>query len=157
VQYEEPDEEVRGWSYSQPPVRPPSPAALTVSELAARYCDTLRDIYLHRVKRVEQPTTTKPGGGAPRVIRLTISEPNRYTHSYPSASGYDLISRFAEEDMSQLVSRAFWAEGKRRRERSGGHAPGRGGGPRLRKAFDLPPEQGCGRPDYQGNLLDSTF
>ena len=60
------------------------------------------------------------------VIMLTISESKRYTYSYPSASGYDLISKFAEEDMGQLVSRALWAEGKRRREGSGGHAPGRG-------------------------------
>jgi len=120
-------EEVRGWSYSQPPVRPPSPAALTVSELAARYCDTLRDIYLHRVKRVEQPTTTKLVRGAVlhEVIRLTISESKRYIYSYPSASGYDLISKFAEEDMGQLVSRALWAEGKRRK--AGITAAGSGG------------------------------
>ncbi|MDP7982893.1 MAG: type I-A CRISPR-associated protein Cas4/Csa1, partial [Conexivisphaerales archaeon] len=101
-------EEVRGWSYSQSPVRPPtSRVTLTVSELAARYCETLRDVYLRRVKRVEQPFTWKLARGAVfhEVIRHTTSECKRLIFSLPSACGSDLLSKFADEDMFPLVAK----------------------------------------------------
>jgi CRISPR-associated protein Csa1 len=103
-------EDVRGWSFSSPPVRPPSSSfSLTVSELAARYCDTLRDVYLRRVKRVEQPFTSKLARGTVfhEVIRHTISESKRFIYSNPSACGFDLLSRYGDEDMSPVIFRGL--------------------------------------------------
>jgi len=53
-------EELRGWNYDEPPVKPPSKSAtFGVSELAARYCPTLRDVYLKHVLRVKFPPSLK--------------------------------------------------------------------------------------------------
>ncbi|MGC8636327.1 MAG: type I-A CRISPR-associated protein Cas4/Csa1 [Thermoprotei archaeon] len=93
-------DEVRGWNYSSPPVRPPpSPVSLTVSELSARYCETLRDIYLRRVKKVQQPLTVKLARGSVlhEVIRATIAESKKFIYSEPKSSGYDLILKYADE------------------------------------------------------------
>jgi CRISPR-associated protein Csa1 len=43
-------EELRGWNWHQPPVRPVYEAPLGVYEVAARYCQNGRDIYLRRVQ-----------------------------------------------------------------------------------------------------------
>ncbi|WP_449462187.1 type I-A CRISPR-associated protein Cas4/Csa1 [Tardisphaera miroshnichenkoae] len=100
-------EEVRGWSYSSPPVRPPSSSAgLTVSELSARYCETLRDVYLRRVKKVQQPFTVKLARGSVlhEVIRRTVAECKRFIYAEPRASGYELIKRYEAEGFSEVIS-----------------------------------------------------
>ncbi len=43
-------EELRGWSWWQPPLEPPHDVRLTVTEVAGRYCPTGRDVYLRRVQ-----------------------------------------------------------------------------------------------------------
>lgn len=54
------NEELRGWSFEEPPVQPPGEAhLLSVSELAGRYCRSLRDIYLRRVLKVGPPPSVK--------------------------------------------------------------------------------------------------
>ena len=40
---------IRGWNWESPPVKPVINIGLGVSELASRYCTTMRDIYLRRV------------------------------------------------------------------------------------------------------------
>ena len=53
-------EELRGWSFEEPPVQPPGEAhLLSVSELAGRYCSSMRDIYLRRVLKVRLPPSVK--------------------------------------------------------------------------------------------------
>lgn len=57
-------EELRGWSFDSPPVEPPSRSVLFgVSELAMRYCPTMRDVYLKRVLRVKPPPSVKMARG----------------------------------------------------------------------------------------------
>jgi len=41
-------EELRGWSWSSPPLRPRAYFGLGVSEVAYRYCETFRDVWLRR-------------------------------------------------------------------------------------------------------------
>ncbi|MEM2642500.1 MAG: CRISPR-associated protein Cas4, partial [Thermoproteota archaeon] len=46
-------EDLRGWNWQSPPVEPPSRSLFFgVGDLAARYCKTLRDVYLKRVENV---------------------------------------------------------------------------------------------------------
>ncbi|MEM2642455.1 MAG: type I-A CRISPR-associated protein Cas4/Csa1 [Thermoproteota archaeon] len=53
-------EELRGWSWQSPPVEPPSGSLFFgVGDLAARYCKTLRDVYLKRVENVKPPPSLK--------------------------------------------------------------------------------------------------
>ncbi len=40
--------ELRGWSWDRPPVKPPAYLGLGVSDVAYRYCPTLRDVWLRR-------------------------------------------------------------------------------------------------------------
>lgn len=45
--------ELRGWSWSEPPMAAPYSVRLGVSEVASRYCDTGRDIWWRRVQSVK--------------------------------------------------------------------------------------------------------
>jgi len=45
-------EELRGWSWSQPPMAPPYSVKLGVYEVANRYCDSGRDVWWRRVQSV---------------------------------------------------------------------------------------------------------
>lgn len=44
---------LRGWSWDNPPLRPRAYFGLGVSEVAYRYCETARDVFLRRVRRLE--------------------------------------------------------------------------------------------------------
>ena len=46
-------EELRGWSYHTPPVRPRAYLGLSMWEAAYRYCDSKRDLYLKRVVKAK--------------------------------------------------------------------------------------------------------
>lgn len=53
-------EELRGWNWNNPPIEPPiKNVALSVNDIAARYCSTLRDIYLKKVKNIKPPPNIK--------------------------------------------------------------------------------------------------
>ncbi|MEM0267324.1 MAG: type I-A CRISPR-associated protein Cas4/Csa1 [Thermofilum sp.] len=43
------EEELRGWNWDRPPLRPRAYLGLGVSEVACRYCPTGRDVYLRRM------------------------------------------------------------------------------------------------------------
>ena len=43
--------ELRGWRWDEPPVKPRAYLGLGVSEVAYRYCESFRDVWLRRVKR----------------------------------------------------------------------------------------------------------
>lgn len=53
------DEELRGWSFESGLVKPLGDVLLSVSELASRYCPTMRDLYLRRILRVRPPPNVK--------------------------------------------------------------------------------------------------
>lgn len=44
---------LRGWSWDNPPLRPRAYFGLGVAEVAYRYCETARDVFLRRVRRLE--------------------------------------------------------------------------------------------------------
>jgi len=46
-------EELRGWNWNQPPLQPIYDLKLALFEVANRYCDTSRDLYLRRVMGIK--------------------------------------------------------------------------------------------------------
>ncbi|MEM2960833.1 MAG: type I-A CRISPR-associated protein Cas4/Csa1 [Candidatus Bathyarchaeia archaeon] len=87
-------EELRGWSFDSPPVEPPSRSVLfSVSELAMRYCETMRDIYLKRVLNVKPPPSLKMARGIVlhAVNREALSAVKRLLFSGNARSGSELI------------------------------------------------------------------
>lgn len=46
------EEELRGWNWSRPPLRPRAYLGLGASEVACQYCPTRRDVWLRRVQGV---------------------------------------------------------------------------------------------------------
>lgn len=87
-------EELRGWNWSSPPVEPPSRSALFgVSELAARYCPTLRDIYLRRVEGIKAPPNLKMFRGIAlhRVASDAVTLVKRFLFERGLTGGADLV------------------------------------------------------------------
>lgn len=91
-------EELRGWSFDSPPVEPPSRSLLfSVSELAGRYCASMRDIYLKRVLGVKAPASAKTARGVvlhnvDREMLLTIK---KLLFSGDVQCGFELIEAVA--------------------------------------------------------------
>lgn len=87
-------EELRGWSFDSPPVEPPSRSVLfSVSELAGRYCSSMRDIYLRRVLGVKAPASVKTARGVVlhnlnRELLLSIK---RLLFSGDAHCGFELV------------------------------------------------------------------
>jgi len=88
------DDDLRGWSYDRPPVEPPyENLHISVSELAGRYCETFRDIYLRRVMRVPLPFSMKLFDGLVihRVASETLTLVKKTLYAKGVVSGADLI------------------------------------------------------------------
>jgi len=89
-------EELRGWSFDSPPVEPPSRSILfSVSELAGRYCGSMRDIYLRRVLNVKPPPSIKMARGVVlhAVNREVLSSVKRLLFSGEVKSGSELVEQ----------------------------------------------------------------
>ncbi|MEM4482074.1 MAG: type I-A CRISPR-associated protein Cas4/Csa1 [Desulfurococcaceae archaeon] len=87
-------EELRGWCFDSPPVEPLSRSILFgVSELAMRYCQSMRDIYLKRILNVKPPPTIKMARGIVlhAVNRESLSAVKRLLFSGDARSGSELI------------------------------------------------------------------
>ena len=87
-------EELRGWSFDGPPVEPPSRSVLfSVSELAGRYCPSLRDIYLRRVLNVKPPPNVRTARGVVLhvVNRESLLMVKRLLFSKDVRSGSELV------------------------------------------------------------------
>jgi len=87
-------EELRGWSFDSPPVEPPSRSVLFgVSELAGRYCQSMRDVYLRRVLNVKPPPSVKMARGIVlhAVNRESISAVKRLLFAGEVESGSELV------------------------------------------------------------------
>lgn len=87
-------DDLRGWSWDRPPVEPPyDDLYVSVSELAGRYCEVLRDIYLRRVLKIPVPFNIKLFDGL--VLHRTASEALTYVkkvlYSRGVMSGADLV------------------------------------------------------------------
>lgn len=93
-------EELRGWSFNSPPVEPPTRSVLFgVSELAGRYCQTLRDIYLKRVLNIKPPPNIKMARGimlhaVSREVLLTVK---RELFSGEVLTGSDLVENMLSQ------------------------------------------------------------
>ncbi|WEU40295.1 MAG: type I-A CRISPR-associated protein Cas4/Csa1 [Candidatus Odinarchaeum yellowstonii] len=88
-------DELRGWNYDKPPIQPFSETIrFGVGELAARYCETLRDIYLKRVLNVKPPANIKmvTGVALHEVIKNVFFEVKKFIYNNPEATGLDLLN-----------------------------------------------------------------
>lgn len=56
-------EELRGWTWDRPPLSPIYSVRLGVSEIAAQYCSTGRDVFLRRVLKVRVPPSPRMAEG----------------------------------------------------------------------------------------------
>ncbi|MEM2194745.1 MAG: type I-A CRISPR-associated protein Cas4/Csa1 [Candidatus Methanomethylicia archaeon] len=65
-------EELRGWSWSNPPLIPPYPLKLSVSDIANEFCETGRFIYLRYVEKA--PEQIQPRLARGKLIHDTIAE-----------------------------------------------------------------------------------
>lgn len=64
------EEELRGWNYFTPPVKPRRYLGLSIADVAYKYCETKRDVYLRRVLKVqgEQNEFLNHGSSIHRLI-----------------------------------------------------------------------------------------
>jgi len=53
------DEELRGWNWDKPPLKPRAYLELGVSEIASKYCETRRDLWLRRKMNIK-PEISEP-------------------------------------------------------------------------------------------------
>jgi len=73
------DEELRGWNWDKPPLKPRAYFELGVSEIASKYCETRRDIWLRRKLGV-RAAASEPllrGRLLHEAVSLAISEVSR--------------------------------------------------------------------------------
>jgi len=85
-------DELRGWNHIRGPIRPSSNYLLSVSEIASRYCPTMRDIYLRRISKVLPPPNYKMLRGIAYHILLSslITEAKRVIYSKGKISGSEI-------------------------------------------------------------------
>jgi len=110
-------EELRGWNWSNPPVSPPlKEMSLSVSELASRYCPTMRDIYLRRVRVVRPPPSIKMARGIAfhRISHDCLIDVKRMIYSSENLSGSLVVEKLlpksgerAEEALRDAESRTM--------------------------------------------------
>uniref|UniRef100_A0A0F2LKI4 CRISPR-associated protein Cse1 n=1 Tax=Candidatus Aramenus sulfurataquae TaxID=1326980 RepID=A0A0F2LKI4_9CREN len=51
------DEDLRGWNYHSPPIKPRAYLSLSIADVAYRYCDSKRDVYLRKVLKMKGEQT----------------------------------------------------------------------------------------------------
>jgi len=111
--------ELRGWSYETPPIKPLSTSLrLGVGELAGRYCETLRDIYLKRVLGVRPPPNFKMARGIAfhEVMKVVLFDIKKFIYENLSGGGKSLLTSLLPRSESvgfDAVSKAEAALGSR--------------------------------------------
>lgn len=80
-------EDLRGWSWDRPPLKPAYDAPLAMYEVAGKYCASGRDVYLRRVQRVlAAPNRAMLEGRAlHQVLARMIIEAKRLIYEYGAA------------------------------------------------------------------------
>jgi len=118
-------EELRGWSFEEPPVQPPGELyLLSVSELAGRYCRSLRDIYLRRILKVGLPPSIKLVRGLVfhTICHKLLFEVKRLIfEEFKGVTGFNVVERLlpkaedtAEEALEYAEEKAGRLEGGER-------------------------------------------
>jgi len=111
-------EELRGWNWQFPPVEPPvRNMFFGVGDLAARYCKTLRDIYLKKIENVKPPPNIKMFEGIVYhgVATDAVTRVKSILFEKGILSGADLIEELApavEQACERLALDAVDAVGK---------------------------------------------
>jgi len=111
--------ELRGWSYESPPIKPLSTSLrFGVGELAGRYCETLRDIYLRRVLGVRPPPSFKMARGIAfhEVMKAALFDIKKFIFEDLSSGGKGLLNSLLPKSESvgfEAVERAESALGSR--------------------------------------------
>lgn len=80
-------EELRGWNWDRPPLKPVYDAPLAMYEVAGKYCASGRDVYLRRVQRVlAAPNRAMLEGRAlHQVVARLIVEAKRLVYEHGTA------------------------------------------------------------------------
>jgi CRISPR-associated protein Csa1 len=111
-------EELRGWNWQSPPVEPPvRNMFFGVGDLAARYCKTLRDIYLKKIENVKPPPNMKMFEGIVYhgVATDAVTRVKTMLFEKGILSGADLIEELAptvEQACERLALDAVYAVGR---------------------------------------------
>ena len=54
------EEQLRGWNWDKPPIKPRAYYGLTMADVTSRYCPTRRDVWLRRVKGIKPRGDSRP-------------------------------------------------------------------------------------------------
>jgi CRISPR-associated protein Csa1 len=86
------DDRFRGWAWSVSPIDPPYDYPLALSEIAGRYCESMRDIYLHHVEKKRKPLTAKmiEGGLYHATIAKAVENAKRSLYHLGPVTGMEL-------------------------------------------------------------------
>jgi CRISPR-associated protein Csa1 len=91
-------EELRGWSWSSPPLSPPYPVKLAVSDITNEFCGSGRFIYLRYVER--KPEQLQPKLARGKFIHDVIAEASRIAKMIIYSGE---VGRFRDEFMRRGV------------------------------------------------------
>ncbi len=106
-------EDLRGWNYDKPPIQPLfKHVKFGVSELAGRYCEKLRDIYLKRVLNIKFSPNLKivKGIALHKIIKETIYEAKKFIYDNQKAVGIDLINALLKRSLEAAQDAVVDAE-----------------------------------------------
>ncbi len=103
------DERFRGWAWELSPIEPPYDYLLPLSEIAGRYCESMRDIYLRHVEKKRKPTTTNMIEGKlyHEAVALAIENAKRclYTESVSDVNKVgDFLSQIKDRIIDGMIS-----------------------------------------------------
>jgi len=81
-------EELRGWSWDRPPLKPIYERPLGVFEIAGKYCPTGRDVFLRRVESVQVPPNTgmREGRTLHQAVADVLTQAKRLVYAHGPAS-----------------------------------------------------------------------
>lgn len=104
-------DELRGWNWERPPLKPVYDQPLGVYEIAGKYCPTGRDVYLRRVTGVQGPPNVgmREGRVLHGVVADVLTQAKRliYMHGAASLPFLDELSSSSRDDGAALVEPTF--------------------------------------------------
>ena len=98
-------EEYRGWSWYKEPVKPPGYKCLAISDIAYLYCQSLRNVYLKYVLKVE-PRVTKPlieGNVLHNVLYRAIEDVRRVIYESTEPLKVLELIQYTENVVEEIV------------------------------------------------------
>lgn len=105
-------EELRGWSWGEPPVQPPPlGVSLSVSDIVGGYCESRRDLYLKKVAgiKAEPSDGMKFGAYIHEVFRRTLAALRRLVED-GVIKGWDLLQHLDGEKIAREAAGAAGTE-----------------------------------------------